>query len=262
MGMSFRKGREPEAFWLRFLPVFVLSAAYAAAAMAPAYADAPSPAANGGALRIALSDLQQLPAPDDTRSPVLSEEDEQGAFDGTVEELPDGDGDTLPSDEGASAPEAAPTAVLYDEDLLPEPTARMRQLIIEAASTGDIEALRPLIGIGPERTRLAIGAIDDDPIDYLMVSSGDGEGQEILAIILDLLDAGFVSVEQDGEEDLYLWPYFFAMPLEELTAPQRVELFRIVTAGDYEEMKLYGGYNFYRIGITASGEWSYFIAGD
>jgi hypothetical protein len=41
-----------------------------------------------------------------------------------------------------------------------------------------------------------------------------------------------------------VWPYFFAVPLEELTAPQRVELFTLVTAGDYEEMKNFGAYIF------------------
>lgn len=41
-----------------------------------------------------------------------------------------------------------------------------------------------------------------------------------------------------------------------------VELFRIVTAGDYEEMLLFGGYNFDRFGITENGEWTYFLAGD
>ncbi|WP_099866336.1 hypothetical protein [Pararhizobium haloflavum] len=164
--------------------------------------------------------------------------------------------------EGASQPETdGAVAILYDTDILPEPAARMRTLIMEAAATGDLEALRPLIGIGPEATRLTIGGLNDDPIDFLRASSGDEGGQEILAILLDVLDAGFVLVEREGETPVYLWPYFFAVPLEELTDPQKVELMRIVTAGDYAEMQVYGGYNFYRIGITAEGAWSYFVAG-
>ena len=62
--------------------------------------------------------------------------------------------------------------------------------------------------------------------------------------------------------ELYVWPYFFAVPLDRLTPPQRVELFKIVTAGDYEEMKTYGTYIFYRVGITPEGRWSFFVAGD
>ena len=47
-----------------------------------------------------------------------------------------------------------------------------------------------------------------------------------------------------------------------LTAPQRVELFKIVKAGDFDDMKTYGTYIFYRVGITPDGRWSFFVAGD
>jgi hypothetical protein len=41
-----------------------------------------------------------------------------------------------------------------------------------------------------------------------------------------------------------------------------VELFKIITAGDYEDMKADGTYLFYRAGITPSGVWKYFVSGD
>jgi hypothetical protein len=41
-----------------------------------------------------------------------------------------------------------------------------------------------------------------------------------------------------------------------------VELFKIVTAGDYEDMKTYDAYVFYRVGITSQGRWAFFVAGD
>jgi hypothetical protein len=62
-------------------------------------------------------------------------------------------------------------------------------------------------------------------------------------------------------EEIYVWPYFFVVPLEELDPRQRVELFKLVTAGDYEDMKAYGGYIFYRTGIMPDGRWAFFIAG-
>jgi hypothetical protein len=153
-------------------------------------------------------------------------------------------------------------AVLYDLGVLPEPVQRMRQLIVEAASTGDLEALAPLIGFGANQTRLALAGTDGDPIDYLRETSGDGEGRETLAILLDVLDAGFVVHEQEGEPALYVWPYFAETPLETLEPSQKVELFRIVTAGDYEEMLSYGSYNFYRVAINGDGEWVAFMAGN
>lgn len=165
------------------------------------------------------------------------------------------------SDKEPSPGPVEPAAILYDFESLPEPARRMRQLIVEAAKTGDIEALRPLIGSGPTATRLAPSAMKDDPIDYLASSSGDAEGREILAILLDVLDAGFIRTEPPGEAALYLWPYFPAMALEDLSAAQEVELLRIVTAGDLAEMRIVGAYNFYQVGITESGEWRFFVSG-
>ncbi|WP_235911669.1 hypothetical protein [Mesorhizobium xinjiangense] len=152
--------------------------------------------------------------------------------------------------------------VIHDLSRLPEPTRRMRQLIIEACRKGDLEGLRPLIGMGASATQLSLGGIEGDPIDFLHEISGDGDGQEILAILLEVLEAGFVHLEAGTPNEVYVWPYFFAVPLERLDAPQRVELFKIVTAGDYQDMKTYGAYNFYRAGITPDGEWVFFVAGD
>lgn len=152
--------------------------------------------------------------------------------------------------------------VVYDPTKLPAPAARMRQLIIEAAATGELEKLRMLLGSGPTATRLAVSEVDGDPVEYLKSVSGDAEGQEILAILLDVLSAGYVHVDAGTAEEMYVWPYFAAVPLEALKPAQRVELLRIVTAGDVDDMRAYGAYNFYRVGITPDGEWRLFLTGD
>ena len=163
--------------------------------------------------------------------------------------------------EGTDTIEAAPD-ILYDLTLLPEPVQRMRRLILEACKAGDIEALRPLLGPEAGSTQISFGGVEGDPIDFLRNLSGDDEGHEILAILSEVLKAGFVHLDVGEPGEIYVWPYFFAVSLETLTPPQRVELFTIVTAGDYEEMKTYGTYNFYRVGITPEGEWLFFVAGD
>ena len=156
----------------------------------------------------------------------------------------------------------APVEIITDLTRLPEPVLRMRELILEAAATGEPEKLRALLGTGPNATQLALNEIDADAVEYLKSISGDGEGQEILAILMDLFSTGFVHVDEGGPNDTYVWPYFVALPLEGLTAPQKVELLRLVTAGDVEDMKAYGAYNFYRVGISPDGEWRFFMAGD
>ena len=96
----------------------------------------------------------------------------------------------------------------------------------------------------------------------IVVNTGDEGGQEILAILEEVLEAGYVHLDAGTPSELYVWPYFFAVPLERLTPAQRVELFKIVTAGDYDDMKSYGAYIFYRVGINPEGRWQFFVAGD
>lgn len=165
--------------------------------------------------------------------------------------------DSAPTDENLKPPE-----ISYDLDALPFPTKRMRELILEAAYEGKIEKLRQLIGIGDSATQLSFGGTDGDPIDFLKQESGDDDGHEILAILSEVLEAGYVHLDAGTENELYVWPYFFAWPLDGLNDKQKVELFRIVTYGDFQDMKEFGGYIFYRVGITPTGRWEFFVAGD
>ncbi|MCV3210360.1 alanine and proline-rich secreted protein Apa [Mesorhizobium sp. YC-39] len=200
-----------------------------------------------------------MPDPPGTTPPAASPATPSGEPEKTDPEGPTNDG-------GMANPRADPDAplpeVVYDLGKLPEPVRRMHDLIVEACKSGDIEKLRPLIGTGDAMTQLSLSEIDGDPIAFLKGLSGDTEGQEILAIMEEVLNAGYVHVDVGTPQELYVWPYFFALPLDKLDARQRVELFKIVTAGDYDGMKQFGAYIFYRIGITPAGQWTFFVAGD
>ena len=167
-----------------------------------------------------------------------------------------------PGEGGQPAAAAETPEILYDLSLLPEPVRALRDRLVAIAKAGDIEALRPLIATGDDGTMLSLGDSTEDPITFLKGLSGDGEGYEILAILEEVLEAGYVHLEPGAEGEMYVWPYFFAVPIESLKGPQLVELFRLVTAGDYEDMKNYGAYIFYRVGITPAGKWAFFVAGD
>ena len=151
-------------------------------------------------------------------------------------------------------PETPLPEVVYDLTKLPEPVRRMHDLIVEACRSGDIEKLRPLIGTGDHDDAIVAGRHRRRP-DRLPQGAcpATGEGQEILAIMEEVLNAGYVHVDAGTPQELYVWPYFFALPLDKLDAKQRVELFKIVTAGDYDDMKQFGAYIFYRVGITPDG---------
>ncbi len=156
----------------------------------------------------------------------------------------------------------APVEVIRDISKAPEPVRRMRELIVEAAASGDIERLRPLLGKGMTETQVSLVESEEGPVETLKGQSGDPDGDEVLAILLDVLSTGFVHVGQGTPDEMYVWPYLAEKPLAGLTPPEKVDLLRIVTAGDYADMQEFGSYNFYRVGITPDGQWKFFLTGE
>ena len=170
---------------------------------------------------------------------------------------------TVPAqgEEAAGEPgSAAIPPILRSEADLPEPVRETRRKLLEAARSGDLNQLRALMDAQPEKPAVALGE-PGDPIEYLKALSTDAEGREMLAILLEVLEAGFVRVEPGTAEELYVWPYFAQIPLESLSPPQLVELFTLLTAADYEDMRSYGSYTFFRVGIAPDGRWLFFLAG-
>ena len=159
-------------------------------------------------------------------------------------------------------PAAPVPTVEYDLSKLPAPVRDLHDRLATAAKAGVIEAVRPMLKTGEDGTQLSLAGVDNDPIAFLKSLSGDEGGQEILAILLEVLEAGYVHLSPGTPEELYVWPYFFAVPLDKLTDMQRVELFKLVTSGDYEDMKSFGAYIFYRVGISPDGQWRFFLAGE
>ncbi|MEI2297510.1 hypothetical protein [Ensifer sp. MJa1] len=230
---------------------------------------------------LALSELQEAPQPVPSEQPAAGDQKATPPAAEPVAEEPEEEEklpleipmpDPLINKSATTAKEEAPAAeepedtgpveVLTDVSKIPTPVARMRELIVEAAASGDIERLRPLLGKGPTQTQVTGVSGEEDPIAILKGLSGDQEGVEILAILLDVLSTGFVLVDKGTPQEAYVWPYFAEKKLSTLTAPEKVDLFRLVTAGDFADMEEFGSYNFYRVGIMPDGKWKFFIAGD
>ncbi|PDT40461.1 MULTISPECIES: hypothetical protein [Sinorhizobium] len=214
----------------------------------------------------ALSELNGAPptAPSDSAENAAPAETPEADPEEPLEiPMPDPLVDKAATETKDAAPEVVqPVEVLSDVSKIPEPVARMRELIVEAAASGDIERLRPLLGKGPTQTQVSGSGGDEDPIAILKGLSGDQDGVEILAILLDVLSTGFVLADKGTPEEAYVWPYFAEKPLSSLTPPEKVDLFRLVTAGDFAGMEELGNYNFYRVGIAPDGQWKFFVAGD
>ena len=104
----------------------------------------------------------------------------------------------------------------------------------------ELNELKPDLGAEPA----------GDPVAYWKKVSGDGEGREVLAVLSQILEAGYVVLPlgRDLENNrIYIWPYFAEVPLGKLTPAQEVELLRLVPPAAAREMKGTGG--------TLTGAW-------
>ena len=224
-----------------------ITLALTAALFAAGLALAPAEAATGGR---AVQTQTIIVPPDNAAEPAMPPVP------------PDSTEPAAPPADTANVPDMPVPEVFYDVSKLPVPVQRLRQQIIDAAATGDPEKLRPIIDAFDPPPQLSLDAVDSDPIAFLKSSSGDEGGREILAILTEVLEAGYVHVNVGSPDDMYVWPYFAYYPVDKLSPRQLVELFKLVYAGDYEDMKAYGTYLYYRVGISPDGQWKFFLAGE
>ena len=155
---------------------------------------------------------------------------------------------------------AAPLKIAYGSDQLPPAVQDMREAILSAVASGNIEELRHAYELNELKPDLGGGPIAD-PIAYWRQISGDGAGLEILAILAGILDSGFVALAQGRDVEnakVYVWPYFAEVPVAALSPAQEVELLRLVPPAMVREMKATGRYTYWRIAIGADGTWHSF----
>ncbi len=143
---------------------------------------------------------------------------------------------------------------------LPPQVQRMRLAILQAAASGDIEQLRVPIDMNELPPVFAKEHVPD-PIAYFKAASADGNGREILAILYSLLTTGYAIVNPGAKDEMIVWPYHAAVPLNTLTPSQEVEIYRFLPPARLKEMIARGKYSFYSIGISREGVWHYFTSG-
>ncbi len=147
--------------------------------------------------------------------------------------------------------------ILRDASKLPEATQRMRQAILAAAVSGDIETLRVASEMNELPPVFANSKVAD-PVAFWKKLSGDGEGREILAALIEIFRTGYVRKTGGKDGDLFVWPYFAETPLQTLNSGQQVELLTLVPPAQAAKMMETGKYTHYRIGISTTGVWHFF----
>ena len=146
---------------------------------------------------------------------------------------------------------------------LPERVRAMRELILDAVDSGDIEALRPAIERNETLPIFATGADRPrtfaDVVEFLKKRSFDGQGRETLAIIAAIFDQPYVKITR-GQSVTFEWPAFASVKPgaasedEQLAAWRCTRFAALAASGDSAPPVE-------RIGIGADGTWHYFWSG-
>jgi hypothetical protein len=153
-----------------------------------------------------------------------------------------------------------PPAPSRDIAALPERVRAMRELILEAVETGDVEDLRravernetlPIFATGAQRPRTFA-----DVVEFLKARSFDGRGRETLAIIAAIFEQPYARITR-GPAVTYEWPAFAARSVSDASEEERREMWRCIRfaglfAPDEKTPQIK------RIGIGADGTWHYF----
>ena len=148
-----------------------------------------------------------------------------------------------------------------DLSVLPERVKTMRAAILEAARTGDIEGMRPVLEMNELLPTVSFGG-GQDPIEFWKENSADREGREYLAALVEILEMPFARTNPGTPEEMYIWPYLAQVPIKKLTPAQKVDLFQLVSPEEAKTMEDFGDYIYYRLGIGRDGTWHFFVAGD
>jgi len=135
----------------------------------------------------------------------------------------------------------------------------MREAILKAAVSGDIGQLRVPIEMNEIPPVFTASRISD-PVAYLKSVSADGNGREMLAILYNLLTTGYAIVNQGTKEEMIVWPYHAAIPLNGLTPSQEVEIYRFLPPARLKEMIARGKYSYYSVRIGRDGVWHSFAS--
>ena len=139
---------------------------------------------------------------------------------------------------------------------LPPNVVEMRELILSAVRSGRIEDLKAAVELNAATPDFGTG--DGEPIQGLIALSGDGQGREILAALAEILDMAPAALPLGGDLEnnlIYIWPYLAARPLDQLTGPEEVDLYRLVTPAKLKEMRDKKRWTWWRLAIGADGAW-------
>ena len=143
-----------------------------------------------------------------------------------------------------------------EQEGLPTAVADARRAIAAAAIACDFETLETLAD--PDlNTSFGGGGFDN-------LQRWEEEGTyPALALLVQLFDTPYATEDYEGLPRHYYWPSAFVYDNWEEIPPADFEALRsIYTQEELDQITEFGAYALWRVGLTESGEWRFFVAGD
>jgi len=162
----------------------------------------------------------------------------------------------------AAARTKAPLGIVIGQGnaKLPTPVAEMRDAILAAVQTGELDEL--LIPIQWNELPPDFGDLSiEQTLSKWKKSSADGSGSEWLTLLAKLLASPYAVVRQGRDVEnanIYIWPAFAELPFKKLTPELTADLNRLLPKKEVARMKSLGRYDGYALAIGADGTWHAF----
>ena len=151
---------------------------------------------------------------------------------------------------------AAGLPVPAEQEGLPALVADARRAMAAAAIACDFEALEALAS--PEFVSSFGGG------GFEMIPTWEEEGTyPALALLVELFETPYAFEDYEDLPRHYYWPSAFVYDSwEEIPAADMEALLTVYTQEELDQTAAFGAYALWRIGITETGEWRFFVAGD
>lgn len=171
-------------------------------------------------------------------------------------------GAAIPAARAQGGPKAVPGMRIEGNDMaLPRAAAEMREALLAAVASGDLEDLRFAFELNEMKPDLGPGFGPDgerDCVAFWRSLSADKSGRDVLEALgrILALPRAAVPLGRDVENSIvYVWPYFAEAPISTLDGAQLEELKALLPQGEDPATWPGGVYRFWRLSIGADGTW-------
>lgn len=149
-----------------------------------------------------------------------------------------------------------------DISQLPKPVRATRAAMLAAAKAADLAALQAIIDSQGTPIQLGFGGAET-AADFATGNSQTGDGLDVLADLVDILEAPYAKVDDGEGGSFYIWPYLAGMDdLTTLTDVDKVVAYQLITPDALPDFIDYGGWLSFRTIIDEDGSWQAWVAGD